>query len=224
VKTAEQRRARELRALGYSIGEIERELGVARSSVSYWVRDVELSAVAQRRLLTRAGLGPLRSAERSARVARERRRWYQDDGRALAVQVDAAYLAGCMLYWAEGDKCRNAVRIANSDPELLATFADFLRRHFNVSDEKITISCNLFADHTDRRREIEQFWLDQLRLPRSQLRKTIVNSYSKHSKKKRQNKLPYGTCKLVVHSTQIVQTIYGSIQEYGGFERPEWLD
>jgi hypothetical protein len=56
------------------------------------------------------------------------------------------------------------------------------------------------------------------------LRRSIVNAYSKHSQKKRQNKLPYGTCKLVVHSTRIVQTIYGSIQEYGGFERPEWLD
>jgi len=27
-----------------------------------------------------------------------------------------------------------------------------------------------------------------------------------------------------VHNTRIVQTIYGSIQEYGGFERPECLD
>jgi hypothetical protein len=27
-----------------------------------------------------------------------------------------------------------------------------------------------------------------------------------------------------IFSTLIVQTIYGSIQEYGGFDRPEWLD
>ena len=27
-----------------------------------------------------------------------------------------------------------------------------------------------------------------------------------------------------VHRTRIVQTNYGGIQEYGGFERPEWLD
>jgi len=38
------------------------------------------------------------------------------------------------------------------------------------------------------------------------------------------NKLLYGTCDLGVHSTRIVQTIYGSIQEYGGFDRPGWLD
>jgi hypothetical protein len=36
--------------------------------------------------------------------------------------------------------------------------------------------------------------------------------------------LPYGTCALIVNSTEIVQTIYGSIQELGGFDRPAWLD
>ena len=34
----------------------------------------------------------------------------------------------------------------------------------------------------------------------------------------------YGTAALSVHSTYLVQSIYGAIQEYGGFERPEWLD
>lgn len=36
--------------------------------------------------------------------------------------------------------------------------------------------------------------------------------------------MPFGTCKLVVCDTAIVQSIYGAIQEYGGFERPGWLD
>jgi hypothetical protein len=37
------------------------------------------------------------------------------------------------------------------------------------------------------------------------------------------NKLPYGTCRLAVHDTALVQSIYGAIQEHAGFERPEWL-
>lgn len=61
-------------------------------------------------------------------------------------------------------------------------------------------------------------------LPESSLRTSHVNVYSKYSKKKRTNKLPYGTCTVTVHNSRIVQTIYGSIQEYGGFDRPEWLD
>lgn len=129
-----------------------------------------------------------------------------------------------MLFWAEGSKERNSVIVTNADPQVLAYFARFLRVEFRVENEEMAIHCNLFADHLARQREIEQFWLDTLELPATALRKSIVNVYSKYSQKKRDNKLPYGTCRLVVHSTEIVQTIYGSIQEYGGFDRPEWLD
>jgi hypothetical protein len=85
------------------------------------------------------------------------------------------------------------------------------------------ITCNLFADHLEHQHEIEEFWLAATGLPRSQLSKSIVNVYSKHSQKKRRNKLPYGTCRLVVCDTAVVQSIYGAIQEYAGFERPAWL-
>ena len=122
-----------------------------------------------------------------------------------------------MLYWAEGEKCRHSVAMSNSDPELLAYFAKFLREHFNVGDERFRVHCNLFADHVARQQEVEQFWLTTLDLPSTSLRKSVVNTYSKYSAKKRINKLPYGTCKLVVNDTRIVQTI-------SGFERPEWLD
>jgi hypothetical protein len=32
----------------------------------------------------------------------------------------------------------------------------------------------------------------------------------------------YGVCEL--HSTRVVQHIYGAIQEYAGFDKPAWLD
>ncbi len=79
------------------------------------------------------------------------------------------------------------------------------------------------ADHVARQREIEQFWLDLLGLPRTCLRKSTVNVYSKYSKKKRRNRLAYGTCRLKVCDTSIVQHIYGAIQEYAGFDREEWV-
>jgi transcriptional regulator with XRE-family HTH domain len=224
MKTEERERARELRAQGHSVKEIERALGVSRSSVSLWVRDVPLGAEERRALAARVTEGRLQAAERKATAARSQRSEYQSHGRLLAHEGGPTYAAGCMLYWAEGAKQRCSVQMSNSDPALLAFFADFLREHFGVASESMKIHCNLFADHLERQREIEDYWLTALGLPPSSLRKTIVNTYSKYSQKKRVNKLPYGTCKLVVHSTQIVQTIYGSIQEYGGFDRPEWLD
>ena len=224
MKTDEQRRARELRAEGRSVREIQQALGVSRSSVSLWVRDVLLTEEQRRALAARVREGPLVAGERSAATARAIRRAYQDDGRKLARERDASYAAGCMLYWAEGSKKRNQVCLVNSDPELVGCFARFLREHFDVAPRAMRVTCNLFADHIDRQQEIEAFWLRELGLPDSCLLKSTVNVYSKYSLKKRSGKLPYGTARLVVYSTRIVQTIYGSIQEYGGFEREAWLD
>lgn len=128
-----------------------------------------------------------------------------------------------MLYWAEGAKRRNLALLSNSDPEVVRFFVGFIRRYFG-EDVGFRMTCHLFADHLERQREIERFWLETLDLPASSLCKSIVNVYSKYSQKKRKNMLPYGTCRVVVHQTRIVQHIYGAIQEYGGFDRPEWLD
>jgi transcriptional regulator with XRE-family HTH domain len=223
VKTDARQEARRLRALGWSVKEIERHLGVSRSSVSLWVRDVSLGEAEQARLISRIRLGPFVAGKRKADRARDVRRTYQEEGRRLARERDDTYAAGCMLYWGEGSKARNRLEICNSDPELVLSFVSFLQRHFAVPPSSMRLALNLFVDHLERQREIEDFWLQTLGLERTALTRTQVNRYSKYSQKKRNGRLPYGTASLRVHSTQIVQTIYGSIQEYGGFDRPEWL-
>lgn len=209
-----------------SVKEIARVVGVAPSSVSLWVRDIPLTTDQLESLRQRnpAYNRQLRGANRNAERGRARRLAAQEDGRWRVRQEDPLFIAGVMLYWAEGDKSsRNAARISNSDPEVLRLFMRFLRECFDVPDERISVTCNLFADHLDRQLEIEEFWLDALDLPYTRLCKSFVNVYSKYSQKKRRNKLPYGTTRVTAHSTQVVQSIFGAIQEYGGFERPEWL-
>jgi hypothetical protein len=209
-----------------SVKEIARLVGVAPSSVSLWVRDIPLTSDQLESLRQRnpAYNNQLRGASRNAERGRARRLAAQREGRERMRLGEPLYVAGVMLYWAEGDKSsRNAARITNSDPEVLRLFMRFLRECFEVDDERMSVTCNLFADHLARQRAIEQFWLDTLDMPRERLCKSFVNVYSKYSQKKRTNKLPYGTTRVVVHSTQVVQNIFGAIQEYGGFQRPEWL-
>jgi transcriptional regulator with XRE-family HTH domain len=227
VKTVERAEARRLRKdQGRSIKEIARLLGVSRSSVSLWVRDIELTPEQESALSAR---DPARNHARNGWAAnrergRLRRRGYQLAGRRRARRLEPLFVAGCMLYWAEGWKCRSTVQLTNADPEVIRLFARFLRECFGVPDDRMRLACHLFADHLSRQREIEQFWLDVVDLPRSFLQKSMVNKYSRPSQRKWLNALPYGTCKLIVHSTEILQTIYGSIQELGGFSRPGWLD
>jgi transcriptional regulator with XRE-family HTH domain len=47
-KLEERERARELRAQAWTLQEIADELGVAKSSVSIWVRDVEFDSASRR--------------------------------------------------------------------------------------------------------------------------------------------------------------------------------
>ena len=133
--------------------EIERTLGVARSSVSLWVRDVTVRDEVRRSMLARGAARAEAARIRMSENARARRRQYQEAGRRLARERDGSYAAGCMLYWAEGSKERNSVIVSNSDPELIGFFARFLREQFEVSDDRFRVLCNLFADHLERRRD-----------------------------------------------------------------------
>jgi transcriptional regulator with XRE-family HTH domain len=225
MKTAARAQAQALRRdEGLSVKAIARRVGASPSSVSRWVKDVQLSEEQRQILLARAYNGGANGRTITAALRRQARILAQEEGRELARRGDPLHLAGCMLYWAEGSKSRNQLQFVNSDPDMARFFVTFLRTYFNLRDEEIRITCSLFADHLRRQQEIERFWLDRLRLPNSSLCKSRVNVYSKYSKKRRTNRLPYGTCRVAVSRTRVVQSIFGSIQEYAGFERDDWLD
>ena len=227
MKTAERDEARRLRRKeGESIKGIARVLGVAVSSVGRWVADIELTPEQLGALRARnpAFNGQRSGARTRSLRARELRRKAQEEGRIAARHADADHAAACMLFWAEGSKARNVVQLSNSDPEMVVWFLAFVRRYFGVPDEKVRIQCNLHADDETEVRRIEDFWLNRLGLSRVNLTKSIVNSVSRSSLGKRRRLLPYGTCRLTICSTPIVQHLYGAIQEYAGFEREGWLD
>lgn len=225
MKTVERDLARQLRRRdGASINEIARRTGAAKSSISRWVRDIELTDEQREALRIAAYNGHVKGRTVSVRLRREARMMAQEEGRMRAQQGDRFFMAGCLLYWAEGSKDRNHVDFTNSDPEMVKFFVRFLKTYWNLRNEDIRITCNLFADHVDQQRDIEQYWLDVAALAHESLRVSTVNVYSKYSKKKRRNRLPYGTCRVTVARTRVVQAIYGGIQEIGGFTRDAWLE
>jgi hypothetical protein len=225
VKTEARIAARELRSSGRSVREIAQALAVSRSSVSRWVRDIELAPEHVAALRAR---NPIYNAQLNGNrvmAARHlgRRRHAQSEGRRLARTGDPFYVAGCMLYWAEGTKIRNSLRFTNSDTAMMSFFVRFLRTYFKTPDERIRVHCNVFAEDELEVRALEHAWLGILGLPDSCLGRSTVNRYSRASRRKRIGLLPYGTCRVTVDDTRVVQTIFGSIQELGGFERAEWL-
>ncbi len=115
-KPKERAEARLLREQGMPIKRIAARLGVSPSSALYWTRDIKLTP--EQRLHNAKGpLGPQnpeRIKQRADAIRRSssvRRTGYQASGRDHARRGDLLHLAGCMLYWAEGGKGRNTIRV-----------------------------------------------------------------------------------------------------------------
>jgi hypothetical protein len=209
-----------------SLRAIAEQLGVSKASVSLWVRDIALTAEQEEALLAQNPVrnGQLLGMQVRRERCREQRVAAQQHGRDLARRRMPEHVAGCMLYWAEGSKARNVAQLVNSDADLMRTFLSFLRTCYEVTDDRVALSVYCFLGNGLSLDEIEGWWLDRLDLPPTCLRKAVVNRPSSASAFRKGHVLPYGTARVSVHSTFIVQSIYGAIQEYAGIDRPEWLD
>ena len=211
---------------GLPLNAIAARLGVSKSSVSRWVRDIELTPE-QHAVLE--SMNPIYNAQLRGRTGRRRaaraaREGAQLDGRSYARHGDSLHAQGCMLYWAEGTKSRNAVLFTNSDADMLELFLRFLQRCYAVSDRQVVLSVNCYVAEGQDPESIVQWWLRRLELPDDCGRPATVNRPSRASAGRRGHVLPYGTARLAVYSTYIVQSIYGAIQEYAGVDRPGWLE
>ena len=85
------------------------------------------------------------------------------------------------------------------------------------------MTVNVYLNNGLTLENVIDYWLDKLELPIFVLRKSVVNNLPKSSSSKSKKRHPYGVCKIAINDTSLIHHIYGAIQEYGGFKRPEWL-
>lgn len=221
IKRETREQARQLRTQGISIITIAKELGVAKSSVSQWVRDIELTPSQIYTLEKNKGMSNgqrIGSSVNRDKSLAKRKEW-QEVGRAKAREGHLIHLKGCMLYWAEGAKRRNSIIFVNSDSDMMLSFIYFLRQELSVTDDMIKLQIHCHTHDIAEKNRLGNYWVNLLGLQQSNLK----NIQTKKGSDSRKNILQNGVCALTVNSTRLVMHIYGAIQEYGGFERPEWL-
>jgi hypothetical protein len=172
-KTYQQGRARDLRAQGWTYTEIMEELGVAKSSVSLWCRDVEVDEVklAERRR-DRHLAGNQGARQRGPNRLQRAKRQEIDGLRIEAVErlgpLDDRDLlvAGAALYAGEGAKRDGAVRFANSDPRMIALFLRWFRSCFAVEESRLRL--RLYLHEGLDLAEANAFWADLTAIPTTQ--------------------------------------------------------
>ncbi|MGH8885187.1 MAG: hypothetical protein ACRDYX_08455 [Egibacteraceae bacterium] len=116
-KLVEQEHARKLRAEGMTLNEIATALGVAKSSASLWVRDVEFEPRPRVPGLRRTGARRRGPNVLQRRKQEEIERLHQEGIERIGQLSEREFLVtGVALYAGEGAKTDGSVLFANSNP------------------------------------------------------------------------------------------------------------
>jgi hypothetical protein len=138
-KLAERQQARRLRGTGLPLAEIAARLGVSKSSVSLWVRDVAFEPLPR----------VTRGRQRAPNALQRRRQAEVDrlleEGRARIGRLSERefLVAGVALYAGEGSKGDGRVRFVNSDPRMVVFFCAWLRHFYEVDESRLRLAIYL---------------------------------------------------------------------------------
>jgi hypothetical protein len=161
-KLEAQEKARRLRSEGRTLADIASILSVSKSSVSLWVRDMNIEVRRRtpvRRRPHAQHTAKLTKIEACDRMGLDR----------IGVLSDEAFLvAGVALYAGEGAKRDGNLLFANTDAQMVRFFCAWLRRFFSVEEDRLRLRVYLH-DGLDID-SAEGFWSRVTDVPRSQFR------------------------------------------------------
>ena len=167
-----------LRRKGKSIRDIEKTLGISRSTLSGWLRNIELTKEQKIKLhqkwLAALVKARLKAAEinKNGKLKRIERIKQEVEEFMLGVKIDKTLgeLIFAIFYLAEGTKKENSVVIANSNPELLKSFLNLFRYLYQPDNSKFRCCLHLRKDQLER--QLKDYWSRILHIPKSQFHKT----------------------------------------------------
>lgn len=180
-----------LRRLGLNYGEIRAIIPVPKGTLSYWCQEVELTPeqIEAIRARSQSQMGIPRDTQPGRRAEIQRIR-SNARGTARDLVSEPLFVAGVVLYWAEGSKSRNDFTMPNADPSALRLFISWVRTYLDSSAE-FRLSLHLHEGNDD---EVAQdYWRRALQLPGAQFTKTFVKPRGTGHRK---NKIAHGICRV----------------------------
>lgn len=178
-----------LRKNGNSLKDVESALGVPRSILSYWFKNIQLTKAQKNKLDKRWRNALVTAREKASAWHRQQRL-----NRIAAAETSATIslsrlprnsievqeLALAMLYLGEGMKKSDNTCLGNSDPRIVRYFVHSINQLYGVPLEKMQCYLHLRADQ-DGEKCID-FWSKVTEIPRMNFKKPIYDSRTKGRK------------------------------------------
>lgn len=210
-------KALKLRKQGKSYNEINGTLGVPKSTLSNWLKEIPLSKQIKDKNINQAKI----IWAKNITAYNKRRSWV---GKQLKekeidrfaqeiknVDNQALFWLGLGLFLAEGGKKeRWSVRFVNADISIIKLMMKFFREICLVSDDKFRFRIYLHPNIKDR--EAKSSWSKILNVSIKQFYKS-QNVISQSSRRKRNsNRLPIGTLHIYINDVSQINKINGWIK------------
>ncbi len=174
----EKEKAIALRKKGLSYKEILKEVVVAKSSLSLWLKDLPLTKdekqVLKKRKDSNISLGRIRSAAQNRKNRQDREQIFLVEAKNAfnKYEDEPLFHSGIALYWAEGAKRSDMFLFMNSDVEMIETMLLWLEKYTEY--RRSEIGFRLFLHEPFLHDTWETWWAKKLNVQLTQFKKTIV--------------------------------------------------
>lgn len=176
-----------LRQDGLSYSEILKKIKVSKSTLSLWLRSVALAKTQKQRLT----LKKLQAAKRGGESKKQNRIIRTKNIiKKASMEIDniserELWLAGIMLYWAEGSKQKETnvsvgIKFSNSDQFMSIFFVWWLKKYLKVLDKEIIFEIVIHENYRERKDFFVNYWSKMLGCSMSKLNRVY---YKKHNLK-----------------------------------------
>ena len=184
---------KDLRRLGLSYGEIMELIPVKKSTLATWCREVRLSEEQHSAIRDRTGSreGEPRDTNRKRRVEIANIR-EQARQRVPTLIDDPMWVAGTILYWAEGAKTPGSLSMANADPRALRLFVAWVRAYLR-NDARFSLHLHLHEGNDEP--AARAHWMNETGLADANFHRTFIKPAGTGHRK---NHLEHGVCTVKV--------------------------
>ncbi len=218
LKTKEKEKAIKLRKRGFSYSEILKQIPVAKSTLSLWLRSVGLAKEQKQRLTEKRIAAALRGAQarkdfRLAITKEIKNKAKREIGKLSDREL---WLVGIALYWAEGHKEKehgNLIKLGNSDPNLINIFLKWLQRICKINRKDIHFRIYLHKTSEDRLKEVQDYWVSVTKFPKKNFQKITWKRHKINTRRKNIGSSYFGLLEIVVRkSTNLNREVQGWIE------------
>lgn len=209
-----------LRRRGLSYSEILKQISVAKSTLSLWLRSVNLSK-RQEQKLTEKKLASMRRgaiAKRNQRIEKTQFIKNEAVSEIKTISNRELWLIGAALYWAEGSKAKDhnisqGLIFNNSDPLMIGLFLKWLNNILKIKNNGIHFEIYIHENHKNNIENAKKFWAKITKRNVSEFSRIYFKKNKINTKRKNIGQNYYGLLRIKVRkSSDLNRKVSGWIE------------